>query len=74
MKLPTIAIDQVEPDGTYIAPKHSKLGFGTMVFVRSIMIKDQATQLGAAATIAIRYAAIRRQGEKEPGLFFILFV
>lgn len=58
---------KVEPDGTYIAPKHSKLGYGTMVFVRSIMIKDQATQLAAAACIAVRYSAIRRQGEIKPG-------
>ncbi|KAK6049990.1 hypothetical protein COOONC_12505 [Cooperia oncophora] len=58
---------KVEPDGTYIAPKHSKLSYGAMVFVRSIMIKDQATQLAAAACIATRYSAIRRQGEIVPG-------
>ncbi|PIO71962.1 acyl-CoA dehydrogenase, middle domain protein [Teladorsagia circumcincta] len=58
---------KVERDGTYVAPKHSKLGYGTMVFVRSIMIKDQATQLAAAACIATRYSAIRRQGEIEQG-------
>lgn len=34
-----------------------------MVFVRSIMIRDQAMQLGAAVTIASRYSAVRRQGE-----------
>lgn len=43
-----------------------------MVFVRCIMIKDQAMQLGAAATIAVRYSAIRRQGEKEPGYGFLV--
>ncbi|VDL80868.1 unnamed protein product [Nippostrongylus brasiliensis] len=58
---------KVLPDGTFVAPKHSKLGYGAMVFVRSIMIKDQATQLAAAACIAVRYSAIRRQGEIEPG-------
>ncbi|GMR33139.1 hypothetical protein PMAYCL1PPCAC_03335, partial [Pristionchus mayeri] len=52
---------KVEPDGTYIAPPHSKLGFGTMVLVRSLMIRDQASQLGSAAVIAIRYSAVRRQ-------------
>uniref|UniRef100_A0A7E4ZVT0 Acyl-coenzyme A oxidase n=1 Tax=Panagrellus redivivus TaxID=6233 RepID=A0A7E4ZVT0_PANRE len=57
---------RVEKDGTYVPPKHAKLGFGAMVFVRSIMIKDQATQLAAAVTIATRYAAIRRQGEIVP--------
>lgn len=29
---------------------------------RSVMIRDQAMQLGAACTIATRYSAIRRQG------------
>ncbi|KAF8385054.1 acox-1.6 [Pristionchus pacificus] len=58
---------KVLPDGTYVAPPHAKLGFGTMVFVRSIMIKDQATQLGAAAVIGIRYSAVRRQGEINEG-------
>ncbi|KAF8384910.1 hypothetical protein PRIPAC_74052 [Pristionchus pacificus] len=58
---------KVEPDGTYIAPPHSKLGFGTMVLVRSLMIRDQASQLGSAAVIAIRYSAVRRQGEINEG-------
>ncbi|KAI6223755.1 Acyl-CoA oxidase dehydrogenase and Acyl-CoA oxidase domain containing protein [Aphelenchoides fujianensis] len=53
---------KVNPNGEYVPPKHSKLGFGSMVFVRSIMIRDQAMQLGAACTIATRYSAIRRQG------------
>uniref|UniRef100_A0AAF5Q4K8 Acyl-coenzyme A oxidase n=2 Tax=Wuchereria bancrofti TaxID=6293 RepID=A0AAF5Q4K8_WUCBA len=59
---------QVLSNGEYIAPKHSKLRYGTMVFVRSIMVRDQAMQLAAAVTIAIRYSAIRRQGEWKPGL------
>lgn len=32
------------------------------------MIKDQTMQLGAAVTIAVRYAAVRRQGEITPKL------
>ncbi|KAE9416436.1 hypothetical protein Angca_009133 [Angiostrongylus cantonensis] len=58
---------KVEKNGTFIAPKHSKLSYGTMVFVRSLMVKDQATFLAEAVCIAIRYSAIRRQGEIEPG-------
>jgi acyl-CoA oxidase len=57
---------KVLSDGTYVPPKHAKLGFGAMVFVRSIMIKDQSMQLGSAITIAVRYSAIRRQGEIVP--------
>uniref|UniRef100_A0AAF5D072 Acyl-coenzyme A oxidase n=1 Tax=Strongyloides stercoralis TaxID=6248 RepID=A0AAF5D072_STRER len=54
---------KVLPNGEYIAPKHSKLGYGAMVFTRSIMIRDQAFMLSAATVIATRYSAIRRQGE-----------
>ncbi|KAI6236614.1 Acyl-coenzyme A oxidase [Aphelenchoides besseyi] len=53
---------KVKPNGEYVKPKHSKLGYGSMIFVRSIMIRDQAMQLGAAVTIATRYSSIRRQG------------
>ncbi|EJD76696.1 acyl-CoA oxidase, variant [Loa loa] len=59
---------QVLSNGEYIAPKNSKLRYGTMVFVRSIMVRHQAMQLAAAVTIAIRYSAVRRQGEWKPGL------
>ncbi|KAM3715941.1 Acyl-coenzyme A oxidase acox-1.1 [Dirofilaria immitis] len=58
---------QVLSNGQYIAPKHSKLRYGTMVFVRSIMVRDQAMQLAAAVTIAVRYSAVRRQGEWKSG-------
>lgn len=58
---------KVTKEGVYQPPKHSKLGYGAMVFVRSVMIRDQAMQLGAACTIATRYSAVRRQGEPVPG-------
>uniref|UniRef100_A0A0K0F327 Acyl-coenzyme A oxidase n=1 Tax=Strongyloides venezuelensis TaxID=75913 RepID=A0A0K0F327_STRVS len=54
---------KVLPNGEYVPPKHSKLGYGAMVFTRSIMIRDQAFMLAAATVIATRYSAIRRQGE-----------
>ncbi|VDP19991.1 unnamed protein product [Onchocerca flexuosa] len=58
---------QVLSNGEYIAPKHSKLRYGTMVFVRSVMVREQAMQLAAAVTIAVRYSAVRRQGEWKSG-------
>ncbi|CAD5234691.1 unnamed protein product [Bursaphelenchus xylophilus] len=58
---------KVTKEGKYIHPKHQKLGYGSMVFVRSIMIRDQSLQLAAASTIATRYSAVRRQGEPVPG-------
>ncbi|KAK0408013.1 hypothetical protein QR680_003724 [Steinernema hermaphroditum] len=57
---------KVDKNGTYCKPIHSKLSYGAMVFVRSLMTTSQATMLAMAATIAIRYSAIRRQGLIDP--------
>ncbi|ELK12352.1 Peroxisomal acyl-coenzyme A oxidase 1 [Pteropus alecto] len=58
---------QVKPDGTYVKPVSNKLTYGTMVFVRSLLVKDAAQCLSKACTIAIRYSAVRHQSEIEPG-------
>ena len=58
---------QVEPDGSYIEPKSDKLTYGTMVFVRVVVIDMVAFNVGRAATIAVRYSAVRRQSEIEKG-------
>ncbi|CAD5233700.1 unnamed protein product [Bursaphelenchus xylophilus] len=58
---------RVEKDGTYVAPKHSKLAYTGMMFVRAVMIRDQALQLASAATISTRYSCVRRQGEMIEG-------
>eukprot|EP00730_Choanoeca_flexa_P009175 TRINITY_DN12600_c1_g2_i29.p1 TRINITY_DN12600_c1_g2~~TRINITY_DN12600_c1_g2_i29.p1 ORF type:complete len:668 (+),score=194.81 TRINITY_DN12600_c1_g2_i29:1242-3245(+) len=52
---------KVAPDGTYSKPPNTKLSYGTMIYVRSVMISDAARHLQAATTIAVRYAAVRRQ-------------
>ena len=58
------------PDGTYVkTAKSDKLGYGTMVFIRAMVVLDQAARgLAQASTIAIRYSCIRRQSELKPGL------
>ncbi|XP_077990268.1 peroxisomal acyl-coenzyme A oxidase 1-like isoform X1 [Glandiceps talaboti] len=58
---------KVEPDGTYIKPKAQRLTYGTMVFVRMSIVHGAAQSLAMAATIAIRYSAVRRQTELTPG-------
>ncbi|XP_046383473.1 probable peroxisomal acyl-coenzyme A oxidase 1 [Ischnura elegans] len=58
---------QVLPDGTYIKSPNSKLTYGTMVFVRVVIVQDCATFLSKAVTIATRYSAVRRQSEYVPG-------
>ncbi|XP_068007588.1 peroxisomal acyl-coenzyme A oxidase 1 isoform X1 [Melanerpes formicivorus] len=58
---------QVEPDGTYVKPVSDKLTYGTMVFIRSLIVGDAARALSKACTIAIRYSAVRHQSELKPG-------
>ncbi|KAF1755412.1 hypothetical protein GCK72_021981 [Caenorhabditis remanei] len=58
---------KVLADGTYVKPPHSKLAYGGMVFVRSMMVRDIANHLANAVTIATRYSCVRRQGELVPG-------
>ncbi|XP_019358717.1 PREDICTED: peroxisomal acyl-coenzyme A oxidase 1 isoform X2 [Gavialis gangeticus] len=58
---------KVEPDGTYVKPLNDKLTYGTMVFIRSIIVGDSARSLSRACTIAIRYSAVRHQSELKPG-------
>ncbi|XP_046742450.1 probable peroxisomal acyl-coenzyme A oxidase 1 isoform X2 [Diprion similis] len=52
---------QVLEDGTYVKAPSDKLTYGTMMFVRVVLIKDIARYLSKAVTIAVRYSAIRRQ-------------
>uniref|UniRef100_A0A8C6YN89 Acyl-coenzyme A oxidase n=1 Tax=Naja naja TaxID=35670 RepID=A0A8C6YN89_NAJNA len=58
---------KVEPDGTYVKPLNAKLTYGTMVFIRSIIVGDSGRSLARACTIAIRYSAVRHQSELKPG-------
>ncbi|GLH03493.1 Probable peroxisomal acyl-coenzyme A oxidase 1 [Gryllus bimaculatus] len=58
---------QVLEDGTYVKSPRDKLAYGTMVFVRVVLIQDVASYLCKAVTIATRYSAVRRQSELKPG-------
>ncbi|XP_040891679.1 peroxisomal acyl-coenzyme A oxidase 1 isoform X2 [Toxotes jaculatrix] len=58
---------KVEPDGTYVKPPSSKLTYGTMVFIRSMIVGESARALSKSCTIAIRYSAVRHQSEIRPG-------
>ncbi|KAJ1565491.1 hypothetical protein HK096_002472 [Nowakowskiella sp. JEL0078] len=52
---------QVQPDGTYVQPPNAKLSYGTMVQVRTRIVKGAAAAIARSAVIATRYSAIRRQ-------------
>lgn len=58
---------QVSPDGTYTKPPRTTLTYGTMTFVRSMIVRGCAIGLAKACTIAIRYSCVRRQSEMRPG-------
>nr|CAI5843398.1 unnamed protein product [Callosobruchus analis] len=57
---------QVLPDGTYVKSPSSKLTYGTMIFVRVVLVQDAATYLKKASTIATRYSAVRHQSQIKP--------
>lgn len=50
-------------DGTFKASPHSKLAYGTMVFVRVLIVNDSSNKLSRAAAISIRYSAVRKQSQ-----------
>lgn len=54
---------QVRPDGSYSAPPpaNAKASYATMVYVRATIVEDAGSILARAATIAVRYNAVRRQ-------------
>nr|CAG8543188.1 12636_t:CDS:10 [Entrophospora candida] len=47
--------------GVYKSPPNNKLSYGTMVLVRSVIVTGVYLAMARAATIAVRYSAIRRQ-------------
>ncbi|XP_058798403.1 probable peroxisomal acyl-coenzyme A oxidase 1 [Phymastichus coffea] len=57
---------KVLEDGTYVKAPSDKLTYGTMMFVRVVIVRDVARYLAKAATIAIRYSVVRRQGQAKP--------
>ena len=58
---------KVLPSGEYVPPLHAKVGYTSMMYVRSMMIYGHSIYLAQAVTIAIRYSCVRRQGQIRPG-------
>ncbi|KAJ6529033.1 peroxisomal oxidase [Mycena vulgaris] len=52
--------------GEYVKPPHAKLSYGGMLYIRSGMVTAAGWLIAKGATIAIRYATVRRQGEVGP--------
>ncbi|KAF8970656.1 acyl-CoA oxidase [Flammula alnicola] len=57
---------QVTDDGMYLQPPHAKLSYGGMLYIRANMVTIGGWLIAKAATVAIRYATVRRQGETGP--------
>ncbi|CAL2027461.1 unnamed protein product [Caenorhabditis brenneri] len=64
-RIPLMRHNRVEPDGSYVKPPHAKIGYSSMVKVRSRMAMDQGLFMAQALVIAVRYSAVRRQGFLE---------
>ncbi|KAG0001737.1 hypothetical protein BGZ80_010171 [Entomortierella chlamydospora] len=47
--------------GEYVKPPNAKLSYGTMVLVRATLVGYARIALSKAATIAVRYSAVRQQ-------------
>ncbi|KAI8909610.1 acyl-CoA dehydrogenase/oxidase C-terminal [Gorgonomyces haynaldii] len=58
---------KVKADGTVIQPPLQQLAYGALIGGRVSMIFDSANISKKALTIAIRYAAVRRQFGSKPG-------
>ncbi|KAF8153565.1 peroxisomal oxidase [Mycena galopus ATCC 62051] len=52
--------------GEYVTPPHAKLSYGGMLYIRSSMVTTAGWTIAKGATVAIRYATVRRQGEIGP--------
>ncbi|XP_037968819.2 probable peroxisomal acyl-coenzyme A oxidase 1 [Plutella xylostella] len=57
---------KVLEDGTYVNSPSSKLTYGTMMFVRVVLVNDMCNYMAKAVTIATRYSAVRRQSQPKP--------
>ncbi|XP_026758677.2 probable peroxisomal acyl-coenzyme A oxidase 1 [Galleria mellonella] len=57
---------KVLEDGTYVNSPSSKLAYGTMMFVRVVLVTDMCNYMAKAVTIAMRYSAVRRQSQPKP--------
>lgn len=56
---------EVTTEGSYIQPPHAKLSYGGMMYIRATMIPGAGWTIAKAATVAIRYTTVRRQGEPD---------
>lgn len=59
---------QIRENGEFVKNQNSVLNYGTMTHVRVGIVRDMATHLSKAVTIAMRYSIVRRQSPIDPNL------
>ncbi|KAG0033897.1 acyl-coenzyme A oxidase [Podila clonocystis] len=52
---------KVSREGVYTKPPHAKLSYGSMVLLRSVLIRHMGQYLSRATTVTTRYLTVRRQ-------------
>ncbi|KAF9432516.1 acyl-coenzyme A oxidase [Entomortierella beljakovae] len=52
---------KVSREGVFTKPPHAKLSYGSMVLLRSVLIRQMAGYLSRSTTVATRYLTVRRQ-------------
>jgi len=57
---------KVMEDGTFVKSPSNVLTYGTMMFVRVVILRDVANYLSKAVTIVTRYSSVRRQSPIDP--------
>ncbi|KAK7029744.1 acyl-coenzyme A oxidase [Favolaschia claudopus] len=56
----------VTDSGEYVTPPHAKMSFSGLLYFRSKMVTNAGWLIAKGATVSIRYATVRRQGEIGP--------
>lgn len=59
---------KILPNGEFVKNQSSVLNYGTMTHVRVGIVRDMATLLSKAVTIAMRYSIVRHQSPIDPKL------
>ncbi|KAG0327354.1 acyl-coenzyme A oxidase [Dissophora globulifera] len=52
---------KVSREGVYTKPPHDKLSYGSMVLLRSVLIRQMGQFISRSTTVATRYLTVRRQ-------------
>lgn len=61
---------QVSETGEYTSPAFPQISYATLINERVLIIRDSISYVQLGSTIAVRYSAIRRQGENDEQILY----